>query len=78
MTALHQAGERSDDVIGTAPSPTPGATGLAIHMSERYGHIGQKALRDAMDVLGTRENGVECVKNPPKWGRTSPEWDFRN
>jgi Phage integrase family len=38
----------------------------AIRMSKRYGHIGQKVLRDAMDVLGTRETRVGSLKNPPK------------
>ena len=35
-------------------------------MAKRYGHIGQKAMRDAMEVLGRAEIGLRYPKNPPK------------
>ena len=38
----------------------------AIRMAERYGHIGNKALRDATDVLGGVKIPLESLKNPPK------------
>jgi len=38
----------------------------AIRMSKRYGHIGQKALRDAMDVLCRGEIGSGSLKKSPK------------
>lgn len=38
----------------------------AIRMSKRYGHIGQKALRVAMDVLCSGEIGVGSLKKSPK------------
>jgi integrase len=38
----------------------------AIRMSKRYGHIGQKALRDAMDVLCSGEIGAGSLKKSPK------------
>jgi hypothetical protein len=38
----------------------------AIRMAKRYGHIGQKALRDAMDVLCGGEIGPGPLKESPK------------
>src|SRR3569833_142984 len=38
----------------------------AIRMAKRYGHIGQKAMRDAMEVLERTESELEYPKNPPK------------
>jgi integrase len=38
----------------------------AIRMAKRYGHIGQKALRDAVDVLGREEIGPVSLKKSPK------------
>ena len=38
----------------------------AIRMAKRYGHIGNKALRDAADVLGRVRIGMESLKKPPK------------
>lgn len=38
----------------------------AIRMAKRYGHIGNKALRDAANVLAREEIPVESLKNPPK------------
>jgi len=38
----------------------------AIRMAKRYGHIGQKSLRDAMDVLGDREIPAGSLKKSPK------------
>ena len=38
----------------------------AIRMAKRYGHIGQKALRDAMDVLCRGEIGAVSLKKSPK------------
>jgi len=39
----------------------------AIRMSKRYGHIGQRSVRDAMDLLGNGlENPGEYPKNSPK------------
>jgi hypothetical protein len=38
----------------------------AIRMAKRYGQIGQKALRDAMDVLGRREIEAGSLKKSPK------------
>jgi len=38
----------------------------AIRMAKRYGHIGQKALRDAVDVLGREEIGAVSLKKSPK------------
>jgi integrase len=37
-----------------------------IRMAKRYGHIGNKALRDATDVLGGVKIPVESLKNAPK------------
>ena len=42
------------------------SAGTAIRMAKRYAHIGQKAMRDAMDVLGRAKFPVEYPKNPPK------------
>jgi hypothetical protein len=36
-----------------------------IRMAKRYGHIGNKALRDATDVLGAKIS-LESLKNTPK------------
>jgi len=38
----------------------------AIRMAKRYGHIGQRALRDAMDVLCRGEIGAGSLKKSPK------------
>jgi integrase len=38
----------------------------AIRMSKRYGHIGQMALREAMNVLSSREMETESPKKSPK------------
>jgi integrase len=38
----------------------------AIRMAKRYGHIGQKAMRDAMEVLDRNESSLGSPKNPPK------------
>ena len=38
----------------------------AIRMAKRYAHIGQKAMRDAMDVLGRIEVDEESPKKSPK------------
>jgi integrase len=38
----------------------------AIRMAKRYGHIGHKALRDAVDVLGREEIGAASLKKSPK------------
>jgi integrase len=38
----------------------------AIRMAKRYGHIGQKALRDAMDVLCRGEIDAGSLKKSPK------------
>ena len=38
----------------------------AIRMAKRYGHIGNKALRDAADVLGGVKIGMESLKKSPK------------
>jgi len=38
----------------------------AIRMAKRYGHIGQKSLRDAMEVLGSREIEAVSLKKSPK------------
>jgi len=38
----------------------------AIRMAKRYGHIGQKAMRDAMEVLGRYEISPGSPKNSPK------------
>lgn len=46
----------------------------AIRMAKRYGHIGQKSMRDAMEVLGRAE--LEYPKNSPK--SASPETDVLN
>ena len=35
-------------------------------MAKRYGHIGHRALRDAMDVLGSREIEAGSLKKSPK------------
>jgi hypothetical protein len=37
-----------------------------IRMAKRYGHIGNKALRDATNVLGGVEISLESLKNTPK------------
>jgi integrase len=37
-----------------------------IRMAKRYGHIGNKALRDATDVLGGVKISLESLKNTPK------------
>jgi integrase len=37
-----------------------------IRMAKRYGHIGNKALRDATDVLGGVKISLEPLKNTPK------------
>jgi hypothetical protein len=39
----------------------------AIRMAKRYGHIGHKAMKDAMEVLGDREIQVEFPKKSSKW-----------
>jgi integrase len=38
----------------------------AIRMAKRYGHIGQKAVREAMEVLGKVEIPAGSSKNPPQ------------
>lgn len=38
----------------------------AIRMAKRYGHIGNKALRDAADVLGGMKNEAGYYKKSPK------------
>jgi integrase len=38
----------------------------AIRMAKRYGHIGQRAMRQAMEVLEVVETHVGSPKNPPK------------
>ena len=38
----------------------------AIRMAKRYGHIGQRALRDAVDVLGREGIRAESLKKSPK------------
>lgn len=38
----------------------------AIRMAKRYGHIGQKAMREAMEVLGKVEIPAGSPKNPPR------------
>jgi hypothetical protein len=38
----------------------------AIRMAKRFGHIGQKSLRDAMEVLGSGEIEAESLKKSPK------------
>lgn len=38
----------------------------AIRMAKRYGHIGNKTLRDATDVLGEVKIPLQSLKNPPK------------
>ncbi len=38
----------------------------AIRMAKRYGHIGNRALRDAAEVLGGSNIPGESLKNPPK------------
>ena len=38
----------------------------AIRMAKRYGHIGQKSLRDAMEVLGSREIEAGSLNKSPK------------
>ena len=44
----------------------------AIRMAKRYGRIGHKAMRDAMEVLGDREIQVESLKKSPKWQASEP------
>ena len=38
----------------------------AIRMAKRYGHIGQRAMRQAMEVLEIEEIPLGSPKNPPK------------
>jgi integrase len=38
----------------------------AIRMAKRYGHIGQRAMREAMEVLEIAEITLGSPKNPPK------------
>ena len=38
----------------------------AIRMAKRYGHIGNKALREAADVLGGLKIPSESLKKSPK------------
>jgi len=38
----------------------------AIRMAKRYGHIGQKAMREAMDILGRVEIATESPKKSPQ------------
>lgn len=38
----------------------------AIRMAKRYGHIGQRAMREAMGVLEIAQTPLESPKNPPK------------
>jgi hypothetical protein len=39
----------------------------AIRMAKRYGHIGNLALRAAVDVLGAVEIPARPLKKSPKW-----------
>jgi hypothetical protein len=38
----------------------------AIRIAKRYGHIGQRALRQAMELLDVAETAFGSPKNPPK------------
>ena len=38
----------------------------AIRMAKRYGHIGHKAMREAMDILGKVEIPTWSPKKSPK------------
>jgi hypothetical protein len=37
-----------------------------MRMAKRYGHIGQRSLRDAIELLGRSGIAAESLKNSPK------------